>query len=73
MNQCDAIAARIAAFFRLNPDEALTWDDMALKFNCTPKQAERACSYLTLRYGLRRETVPQPAMVRMVVPEGVKP
>lgn len=38
----DSLLRRIEAFFRANPDEWLTYPDMAVKFECTAKQAAQA-------------------------------
>jgi hypothetical protein len=60
----DSLIRRIAAFYRRNPDEWLSYEDMAIKFNCTRTQAQAACTNLTERYGMARETM---HIVRMVV------
>ncbi len=58
-----SLTQRIAAYFRRNPDEALTYADMALKFDCTEQQARVACDNIVHAYGMRRESVP---LVRLV-------
>lgn len=46
----DSLMARIEAFYRANPDEWLTWADMAVKFDCTEAQFRKAVGNLRL-YG----------------------
>lgn len=36
------LASRIRSFFTARPDEELTYDDMAIKFDCTHQQAKDA-------------------------------
>lgn len=40
------LMARIETFFLNNPDEWLTWPDMAAKFSCTEDQARTAMNGL---------------------------
>lgn len=40
----NSVAERIAAFFRDNPDEELTFEDIAVKFSCTKQNASMAIS-----------------------------
>lgn len=59
----NSLMARIEAFFRANPDEWLTWADMAVKFDCTEQQAQRAMETLRLGGRLEWERV---SMIRLV-------
>jgi hypothetical protein len=45
--QRSTVSARLDVFWKANPDEELTFHDIALKFNCTVLQARRAADYLT--------------------------
>ncbi len=65
----EALTDRIASFFRRNPHEWLTFEDMGVKFDCTPQQAQKACEHLTTRYGLKRESQ---LLVRMLEPAEAK-
>jgi hypothetical protein len=38
----ESLVARIVGFFQRNPDEFLTYEDMAVKFDCTPERAAKA-------------------------------
>lgn len=64
MSEKTGLTQRIAAFYRRNPEEWLSYDDMALKFGCTKAQAQAACTYLTERHGIPRETM---HIVRLVI------
>jgi hypothetical protein len=59
----NALTRRILAWFTKNPEEFLTYDDMAVKFDCTPKQAAGACNTLQRDHGATR--VKDGEMMRM--------
>jgi len=67
--QPDSRSRQIAAFFERNPSEELTYDDIAIKFNCTLRQAHMAVSYLRQRgevestLVIRLTSEPQPQRV----------
>jgi len=45
----NSLASRICAFFSNNPDEMLTYSDIAVKFDCTVEQARNAVNDLRKR------------------------
>lgn len=42
----NALTRRIMEFFERNPEEWLTYEDMAIKFDVTEEQARNACVHL---------------------------
>lgn len=54
----ESLVARIVGFFERNPDDWLSLDDMAVKFDCTADQAQKALqNALTLGMATKRETL----------------
>lgn len=68
--RAESLSNQIAAFFRRNPEEWLSYSDMATKFDTTEEAAQKACDYLVIRYGLKRETM---RLVRIAPGEGEAP
>lgn len=46
MKQADSLAGRLRQFFRENPTEVLSFDDIAAKFETTRDKAKTACMHL---------------------------
>ena len=46
MKREEQLIPRLRAYFRQNPAEALTFDDVAARFDCDRRQAQRACEKL---------------------------
>lgn len=63
----DSLAGRIRSFFAACPDEELTYDDMAVKFGCTPYQARLAVKGLRKRRHVALVSVYERAISATVV------
>ena len=57
MKHSESLQARLREFFRANPDEYLTLDDIAVKFGCSRGQAQTACMHLRNKGELTTMTV----------------
>lgn len=63
-----SLSGRIRSFFTARPDEELTYDDMAIKFDCTHQQAKDAVKGLRKRRrDVKLESVYVPAISATVV------
>ncbi len=62
MSRAEQLVPRLRAWFQENPDEALTYDDMAAKFGCTREQARTAV------ISLRNEGMVRTHLVAMLDP-----
>lgn len=63
MKRNEQLIPRLRAYFRQNPGEALSFDDVAEKFECDRRQAQRACEKL------RNECFVVTRIVAMLNPE----
>lgn len=63
MKQADSLAGRLRQFFRDNPTEVLSFDDIAAKFDTTRDKAKTACMHL------RNKGFLQTMVVAMANPE----
>ncbi len=63
MSRDEQLQPQLRAFFRANPGEAMTFEDIAAKFDCTRQQAMRACEKL------RAEGLLVTRVVAMINPE----
>ena len=64
----DSLQNRIRQFFLNNPDEELTYKDMAIKFDCTPDAAKTAIRELKNHSSGAFETVHIGTVVRFKQP-----
>lgn len=46
MKRSERLIPRLRQFFRDNPDEILSFDDIAAKFECSRLKARAACKHL---------------------------
>ena len=63
-----ALTRRILAYYEANPEEWLSIEDMAIKFDCTPKQAQDAVTNLRTDGRCEQETMRIIRLVPFKVP-----